>query len=208
MYKKTTVTAAFFVVSFALLAFFTLTGRMDNFNYSVTAWVYGLENAPLTVILKIITNAGEWFVYVPLALIMVAVPKLRLKYGIPALTTLTISAGLNNILKLCFAVPRPDTHRLIAETGYGFPSGHAMNGAAFIGICVLLFLRYSVSKAHKLIILLSAALFMAAVGFSRVYLGVHNPTDIIAGYAMGLFLCQCAAFMCENFYNHNNKNLK
>ena len=193
MAKKTIVAAAISLFVFVLIAILTVTGRLDGANASFMDWTYALETPSLTLILKIITYISEWFVYVPIALLLIAIPRLRWRFGIPASITLATSAVLNVLLKQCFAIPRPDIHRLITETGFSFPSGHAMNGVAFIGICVLLFMRYSSIKAHKAIISVFAVLFLLAVGFSRVYLGVHNLTDIIAGYAMGLSLCLCTA---------------
>lgn len=181
------------LVIFILLAIFTVSGQLDGLNNWLMDAIHSLENPVLTVILKIITNIGEWFVYVPVALLLFAVPKLRWRVGFPAAITLAISAAFNALLKHCFAIPRPDTYRLIMETGFGFPSGHAMNGTAFIGICTLLFVRYSSNIWHKLTVSSAAALFILAVGFSRVYLGVHTPADIMAGYAMGIFLCLCVA---------------
>jgi undecaprenyl-diphosphatase len=76
-----------------------------------------------------------------------------------------------------------------------------MNGAAFVGICVLLFVRYSLNKPRKITVSILAMLFVLAVGFSRVYLGVHNPTDILAGYAMGIFLSLLALCIGESVEN-------
>lgn len=198
------VAAAASLLVFILIAIVTVSGLFGELNYSFENWAYGIESTTLTTILRIVSYLSEWFVYVPIALLLIAVPKWRWKYGIPASITLGSSALLNILLKHGFAIQRPDTHRLITETGFGFPSGHAMNGAAFVGICTLLFVRHSSKQSSKIIVSGLTVLFLLAVGFSRVYLGVHNPTDIIAGYAMGLFLCLCTVCVMDIIQTRKN----
>lgn len=187
MSKKITISLVATALLSIVLAVLTVTGRFAALDHSLEYALYALRTPGLTTLLKIITTIGEWYVYAVVTLLLLALPRTRWKYGLPAGVALGISAVLNTLLKLCFAIPRPTGHRLITETGFGFPSGHAMIGTAFVGICVLLFVRYADKRAAKLIASVAAVLFMLAVGLSRVYLGVHNPTDIIAGYAMGLF---------------------
>ena len=197
MTNKTKVSLAVLTSVFVLVAIFTVSGQFSAFNRIIANAVYSLETPSLTLIFKTISNISEWYVYVPITILLVAIPKLRWKFGIPVLVTLAVSASLNELLKLCFAVPRPDEHRLIAVSGLSFPSGHAMNGAAFIGICTLLLLRYSAKQPLRIAASILAVLFVLSVGFSRVYLGVHNATDVIAGYAMGLILCLCTNIVID-----------
>ena len=85
---------------------------------------------------------------------------------------------LNQVLKRIFERVRPDIFPVIAESGYSFPSGHAMGAICFYGI-----LAYFAGLA---------GIYILLIGLSRVYLGVHYPTDILAGYAAGatwLFFC-------------------
>ena len=175
---------------FVIIAIFTIADKAQNLNDMAAKIIQSFESPLLTIIMKFITNIGEWFVYLPIALLLLALPQARFSYGLPTSLTLAVSAVLNTALKLFFAIPRPDTHRLITETGYGFPSGHAMNGMAFVGICVCLFIHYSQNKPHKIAMLAAAVCFMLLMGFSRIYLGVHNLTDVLAGYAAGIFLFQ------------------
>jgi undecaprenyl-diphosphatase len=174
---------------FVILAIYTLAGASDTLNESLADAVHSWETPALTGVLRVVTTFGEWFAYAPVVVVLIVLPKLRWKAGVPAAVTLAASGVLNFALKQAFAIPRPDTHRLIIEPGFSFPSGHAMAAAAFVGLCALLFIRYSSSRARKVVVSILAVVFVLAVGFSRVYLGVHTPTDVVAGYAMGLFLC-------------------
>jgi undecaprenyl-diphosphatase len=189
MSKRTVSTAVVCLFVFIVIAIYTLASASDTLNESLANAVHSWETPALTGALRVVTTFGEWFAYAPVVVVLIALPKQRWKAGVPAAVMLAASGVLNFALKQAFAIPRPDTHRLIIEPGFGFPSGHAMAAAAFAGLCALLFIRYSSSKIRKIAVSILAVVFVLAVGLSRVYLGVHTPTDVVAGYAMGLFLC-------------------
>ncbi|MCL2772396.1 MAG: phosphatase PAP2 family protein [Oscillospiraceae bacterium] len=201
--KKSAVIFVLSLVFFAALTVLTVHGQTQTLNSKIASDIQSLENSSLTVFMKIISGMGEWYVYVPVAVLLLIIPKTRIKVGLPSAAALAVSAGLNTVLKLWFAVPRPDVHRLITETGYGFPSGHAMNGTAFVGICVILFMRSSFKKTAKISVLVAGIVFLILVGFSRIYLGVHNPGDIIGGYFAGICICSITVFAVDAAKNHS-----
>jgi undecaprenyl-diphosphatase len=183
---------------FAVLAALTAGRAADAFNRDLANWIQSAESPAMTAFFKAISGIGEWYVYIPVALLLLAAPKSRFAAGIPAAAALAVSAALNQILKAAFAVPRPDAHRLICVAEFSFPSGHAMNGASFVGICAVLFWRSSCKKKHKAPVLGAAAVFLLFLGISRIYLGVHTPADVLAGYAAGLCVCFAAAAMAAH----------
>ena len=98
---------------------------------------------------------------------------------------LVLTGGLNEILKIAFHAPRPswvstDLKVSHPETNFAFPSGHAQNAASFWGL-----LAASVGKAWMWIVAVLAAFF---IGVSRLYLGVHYPRDVLAGWLIGALL--------------------
>jgi membrane-associated phospholipid phosphatase len=101
---------------------------------------------------------------------------------------------LNQGMKLVFARPRPLLWpRLIPEVSYGFPSGHALGSMVLYGsLAYLLARRY---RWHSQSIYLIAAIVISAIGLSRLYLGVHYPTDILAGYTVGLLWLMICRFI-------------
>lgn len=105
-------------------------------------------------------------------------------------------AVLNFLLKNLFERARPDLFRLVEATGYSFPSGHAMVSLCFYGMVAFLLIR-NIGKWYGRVAVSSfAALLIAAIGVSRIYLGVHYPTDVIAGYAAGLmWLAFCISLL-------------
>jgi membrane-associated phospholipid phosphatase len=119
----------------------------------------------------------------------------RLKAGI----LIIVCCGtllLNQGMKLAFARPRPLLwQRLIEETSYGFPSGHALGSLVLYG-----FMAYVLADRYpqysRSIYSISVGL-IALIGFSRLYLGVHYPTDILAGYAVGFLWLITCTFMLK-----------
>lgn len=93
--------------------------------------------------------------------------------------------GLNFLLKGLFARARPELWQQIVDVRYySFPSGHAMISVVIYGL-IGYFLAAHFKRQSGWIISLTA-LLVAIIGLSRLYLGVHWPTDVIAGYAAGL----------------------
>ena len=97
-----------------------------------------------------------------------------------------IMSGVTNpILKNIFDRERPTLLRLIDISGFSFPSGHAMGATAFFGS--LMFVAHRILKGKsKAFVISASALFIILISSSRVYLGVHYPTDIIAGIVGGV----------------------
>lgn len=184
--------------TFILLSINVVNGNLQNFNNSVYLQVERLINPLLTSVMIGISNIGEWFIYLPIALLFLIIPKSRLKIGVPVILTLSASAVLNITLKHMFSIERPDIHRLIGETGYGFPSGHAMNGTVFIGLCAYLFIRYTYKLPLKIAVVAASTVFMLCMGFSRIYLGVHTLTDVMGGYLAGLILTIFSILILQN----------
>lgn len=92
---------------------------------------------------------------------------------------------LNNLLKLAFHRVRPNLY-FIKETGYSFPSGHAMITTVFYGIILFLVFPLVTSRVWRNILVALAIFFTIAIGASRIYLGVHYPSDVLGSYLAGL----------------------
>lgn len=99
--------------------------------------------------------------------------------------------GLNNLLKTFFGRDRPDEAlRLVEISSHSFPSGHAMSSATIYLTLAVLLVRLVERRREKAYIFGAALLLSFCVGLSRVYLGVHYPTDVIAGWAAGVAWAQ------------------
>lgn len=139
----------------------------------------------MTPIAKIITKCGGVLILLLSTIASLIFIKNK-KIGIAITLNLLISTCLNLILKNIVQRPRPIEYRLIDETGYSFPSGHSMISAAFYGF--IIYLIYKNAKNHKikacLMIILSVLIVL--IGMSRIYLGVHYTSDVIAGFLISV----------------------
>ena len=103
---------------------------------------------------------------------------------------------LNLILKYIFQRPRPHHLPLISEDNYSFPSGHAMNSFVFYTALSYFILRETKNLTTSIFVFAISGIIIFLIGISRVYLGVHYPSDVIAGYVTG-FLWFTSAILFE-----------
>jgi undecaprenyl-diphosphatase len=96
--------------------------------------------------------------------------------------TITGALVLDQTLKYAFHRVRPAPFFVALPHTYSFPSGHALFSFCFYGVLAGLLMGRIRSRVVRLLIWLSAAILVAAIGLSRIYLGVHYPSDVIAGY--------------------------
>ena len=141
----------------------------------------------LDQLMVLVTHLGEPFVLMVVACGL-GVILLFQKSRLEALTLLVASSGalgLNIWLKELFARSRPALWEQILDVRfYSFPSGHAMMSLVVYGILAYgLVLRF---RHQQTLIALASIILIAAIGFSRLYIGVHWPTDVLGGYAAGL----------------------
>lgn len=94
--------------------------------------------------------------------------------------------ALNIVLKLAFERPRPPFHdpNLTLST-FSFPSGHASASVAVYGAFAIVLLRSITGWTHRAVLLGTLTILLALIGFSRIYLGAHYFSDVLAGYSVG-----------------------
>jgi undecaprenyl-diphosphatase len=147
--------------------------------------IHRLASPALTKVMVAVTGlASLEFVTVVFILILGWLIARRRLVDALTLTVLTAGSGAwIGLLKLVFHRPRPTIlPHLVLETDFGFPSGHAMISVAFYGMIAYLLLRRS---RRRLPVLAAYAVLVGLIGFSRLYLGVHWPTDVLGGYILG-----------------------
>lgn len=92
----------------------------------------------------------------------------------------------NLLLKEIFRRPRPTMDPLLTLTSYSFPSGHAMNSFVFYATIAYFIYHFTRKTTTGVLALFICAGIIFLIGLSRVYLGVHYPSDVAAGYAAGM----------------------
>ena len=177
------------LIFFGWLADEVLEGETRHFDEATRAAIHQLASPLLTTIMRWISFAGSTLA-LTIGTIIVVVRFAMLKWGREAkLFAITmVGAGLLNItLKLAFKRPRPvPFFNLTAPETYSFPSGHALTSACFFGALAAILTARVKSRRFRIITWVVCTLMFVLIGFSRIYLGVHHTTDVIAGFAAAL----------------------
>jgi undecaprenyl-diphosphatase len=135
-----------------------------------------------------LTRLGNWYVVLGVAGAVIAWLIYQAKQATAFLVAVTTGGQslVNEILKWIFDRARPDLVAHGVETSStSFPSGHAMAAAAVYLTLAALLVRTQKSRAAKIAIISAAVLIAVLIGISRIYLGVHWPTDVIGGWLAG-----------------------
>ncbi len=195
-------------VGFVKLAWEVRERETTGFDESVLTWINKGSTHFLDKFMPVATDIGGLVGVVALTLIIVAlfVYKNESRRALLVVTSVAGAALLNIILKSIFTRDRPELWtRLIQETGYSFPSGHAMASAA-LAIAVAVALWHSRWRWYGFWF---AVIYMVFVGYSRLYLGVHYPTDIVAGWLVsGAWVLAVALLMRSKFGHQALRGLK
>ncbi len=191
------VAAALGLLAFAWLASRVRLGATQAFDDAVLRWLGAHQRPWLAAAMLEVTFLGTGTVVAMLAAVaalFLALTRQRTAAWLLLWATLG-GLVLNNLLKHVFDRPRPriftwGTHALTTS----FPSGHAMSAAAVYGTVALLAARLASRRATRVAVVAAAALVVLLVAFSRLYLGVHYPTDVLAGLVVGgAWAAFCAA---------------
>ena len=139
----------------------------------------------VTPIAKFITNFGGTICLLLIATVLFIAVKNK-KIGIAIWGNLIISSIMNVVLKDLLQRPRPTEYRIINESGYSFPSGHSMISMAFYGFLIYLIYKYVKNKYLKWGLIAFLGILIILIGVSRIYLGVHYTSDVIAGFLISI----------------------
>jgi len=189
MNKKITLRVGLLALFFFIaLSFVVVRGNIYIWNDLIFEYVETLRTPILTNIMVFLDFFGSLYTYVFILVILFIIKKTRYRISLPVGAAVLASEALNHIIKFIFAIPRPNVDNLVRASGYGHPSGHSMNAMAFLGtLCIILVFNERRNSFNFGIIAISF-FYVVIMGFSRVYLGVHTVTDVIAGYMLGIFI--------------------
>jgi membrane-associated phospholipid phosphatase len=162
---------------------------------AISNFIQSFRNERLTSWFEAMSYIGSKKIYFP-SLFLLAVYLLVRKRWLASLLLIVSLMGsrfLNYGLKIWYERPRPDINLLVTASGYSFPSGHAMNATAYLGfIAYLTITEHRLTLWQKVLLIIVTGFLILSIMISRVYLGVHYPSDILAGCAAGgswLILC-------------------
>lgn len=190
------------IIGFVVMLLCLLTGHTEGFDDPVRNFFYGLRSDWLTPIVRAITYLGNWQTIVILCLALLIIKPTRITYGIPVSAGAIFVTVLNRVIKHLIQRPRPDDiMHLVSEGGFSFPSGHSITSMFVYGMLIYLVRSHVKNRQLADVLTVLLCIPLIGVGLSRIYLGVHYPTDVLAGWFLGIATIALAAVITEKRQN-------
>lgn len=160
-------------------------GLAPGFDVQALQDIAASRSTALTSVAQIVSDAGSFALLAPLSIAFLLLR--RWKRPADDIALVVIAAGcaaLPSVVKLIVARPRPTIEHLVHLSSLSFPSEHTTQ-AAGIYLTIAIMLSQGLNRGWRELVIVLAVLIALAVAWSRVYLGIHYPTDVIAGALLG-----------------------
>lgn len=161
---------------------------ITHYDQKVSDFIISFRSPQLNKVFQFITDLGDLYAY----LILTALCAIGFYWKfqnwryVMEMIFVIIIAGLSNLaLKQVINRARPDAAHLVAVETLSYPSGHAMGAIAFYGFLIYLFYNFKMNTWLKTSIIFIFIFLVLAIGISRIYLGVHYPSDVVGGFIAG-----------------------
>lgn len=191
-----------------LLAYVGMT--FDFFNQPVLDWLINHRQQNANIFFTLVSNAfSPEVVIITTILLSSFYIKIKKEVWRPLLMTSAIlsSALISNLLKNTIANSRPDYSSMIAPVAndFSFPSGHVLLASVFLLVIGYLALSRKFSKQKLIIWIVASSSVIILVALSRLYLGYHWLTDVVASVGLGLIILAVVMVVDNYYYNHLSK---
>lgn len=194
------ITAVSFLSIFIIILYLVVTKKIEQLDHSIYEKIAKFITPTNTRAIKIITFSGSAFGII--LGILISWPFLKNNFDRGFLGIAMIGEViLNNLIKFLVKRPRPTINPLVIEKNFSFPSGHTMAITALLFLIGFFLWKSPLTIIWKLLLSFIGLFFIALVGYTRIYLGVHYFSDIIAG-----FCCSATYIMLLIFCYNNLKN--
>ena len=176
-----------FTISFSVLMILIWNAQIQDLDGALRNWAINFNTPDIVMVWKVISFLGSGAFLTGLTLLLLAIFTMRGDWW--AGRKLTIAMGgsivLDNLLKWTVARPRPaEIYAQTMPTSYSFPSGHALFSIVFYLSVACIIGRGNKFRWNKSLVV-ATFLLVAAIGASRIFLGVHYGTDVLGGYLVG-----------------------
>ena len=172
------------VITFIFLVYVVQSNKITAFDSFVYSGIAKFQGENMTKVVKILTEFGNYFILCGISIIITVILKDKKEKVFIWINLISIST-INYILKQIFTRERPET-KLILVAGYSFPSGHsAVSMAVYLFLIYLVLRRINIKWFKTTLVLIMSAMIIL-IGFSRVYLGAHFVSDVLAGFCIGI----------------------
>ncbi|WP_010229485.1 phosphatase PAP2 family protein [Gillisia marina] len=184
---------ALIIVVVGINVFIELTNTLNSelvtkYDAAITKYVISYRNPQLNNILQFITNLGDLYGYIVITTICSLFFFFKFKnwrYVVQLIFVIIISGLSNLALKEVINRARPTAEHLVSVETLSYPSGHAMSATAFYGFLIYLCYFLKINKWLKISLMSLFSFLIVSIGISRIYLGVHFPSDIAGGIIAG-----------------------
>lgn len=198
------IVALVFAGGYGFLVYLVLTGNTAFIDDPVRNFVFEFRNEFLTMVFKGITFCAEPMTLLVLCVVLLVLPWTRMYGGIPLAVATGLGSLINKGAKALIDRPRPDSGSwLIEEGGLSFPSGHSNAAVIFYIFAAILIYRWLARKNNSglgVFVIFLAVVLVLGIGLSRIYLGVHYPTDVVGGFLQGSILLIIMFSIYDGFY--------
>lgn len=158
----------------------------------------------LTPFMKVVTHSTDTITIVILCAALVLIPMTRKTMGLPLTATALINMGTYKAMKHIFLRARPDVvYHIVEQGGYSFPSGHSAASMLVYGLLFYLVGKYCKNQKLRVLLQTVCGILVLTVGPSRLYVGVHWATDVLAGWCVGAAVLMAAVYLIERFGKNN-----
>ena len=175
----------FSIAAFASLAIAIAHGTTHDFDLAVRESIHARASVPLTAVMKLVTNfGGGWWLW-PAGVVIAGLLLREGRRREAVLFAIAVVGAelVNEIMKLIFHRPRPEAYfGYPSPVTYSFPSGHSLVSYCFYLALAEVLVRPEWTQLRAAALWCGAGLLILWIGLSRIYLGVHYPTDVIGGY--------------------------
>jgi undecaprenyl-diphosphatase len=174
---------------FGWLAGEMLDGDTRRFDEDVRNFIHEFAAPALTIVMQTASFLGSTLFLIVFGVVIVIALYLRKhRRGAILFTITTVGASILLVtLKLAFRRARPEPFfDTILPASYSFPSGHSLAAFCFYGALAEILSERTDKLWQQTLVWISAVTMILLIGISRIYLGVHHPSDVVAGYAVGL----------------------
>lgn len=168
---------------------------------AVQNFFFSLRGPVQDVIISSITHLSDTVTIIAFCIVLLILPN-RKTYGLPVSLACLGGVAIYKPLKHFVLRARPDASlHLVTQGGYSFPSGHSVTSIVFYGLMLYLIQKHCKNEKLKTVLSWICGILAVVIGPSRIYVGVHWPTDVLAGWCLGGGILIIAILILEKIYD-------
>ena len=186
--QVSTLIAILCLICFILITILVVTNHTTSFDQQIYEFVIQFRNSNRDWFFTHFTHIGDTIPIIIISITILFLLKNK-KDKMLFFSSLAFTAGSNKLLKHVIKRARPPLERrLITQKGYSYPSGHSMVSICIYGILLYLVITRIKNKGLKVGLSILLTIMILLIGISRIYVGVHYPSDVIGGFLLSVVI--------------------